>query len=164
CGIVGFMDRTGAADAPVGRHLLDMLAALGRCGPDSAGVAIFGRGPAKAGDDDRLVLRMTLGERGDGAGATDRLLPQAAAGGRGRAQSVTGSYVGLEVDGSADVRMLMELLEREMPHPSVEVISMGRRLEVVKQVGSPENLEATYAVSRAVGTHGIGHTRLSTES
>src|ERR1700752_1676250 len=41
---------------------------------------------------------------------------------------------------------------------------MGSRLEVVKQVGSPENLEARYAISSFVGTHGIGHTRRSTES
>src|SRR5687768_8637662 len=41
---------------------------------------------------------------------------------------------------------------------------MGRRLEVVKQVGSPQNLEATYHVSAFTGSHGIGHTRLSTES
>jgi len=41
---------------------------------------------------------------------------------------------------------------------------MGRRLEVIKQVGSPENLELTYGISAFVGTHGIGHTRLSTES
>src|SRR5262245_59667584 len=140
CGIVGFMDRTGAADARVGRHLLEMLAALGRRGPDSAGVAIFGRVPAKAGDDDRLVLRMAVGERGDGASATDRLLHQAGAAARVRAHSLTGSYFRLEVDGSADVRMLMEVLERQTPHPSVEVISMGRRLEIVKQVGTLENM------------------------
>ena len=41
---------------------------------------------------------------------------------------------------------------------------MGRRLEVVKQVGSPENLELTYGISSFVGTHGLGHTRMSTES
>jgi glutamate synthase domain-containing protein 1 len=166
CGIVGFMDRTGAAAAPVGRHLLEMLAALGRRGPDSAGVAIFGRVPAKAGDDHRLVLRVKLGERGDAASAAAELLQQAAAVARVCAHSLTGSYLRLEVDESADVRMLMEVLEGQTPHPaqSAEVISMGHRLEIVKQVGTPENLEATYAVSRAVGTHGIGHTRLSTES
>jgi glutamate synthase domain-containing protein 1 len=46
----------------------------------------------------------------------------------------------------------------------IEVISMGRQLEIVKQVGSPQNLEVTYNVSKFLGTHGIGHTRLSTES
>src|SRR5208282_3674040 len=37
-------------------------------------------------------------------------------------------------------------------------------LEIVKQVGSPAKLEAAYGVSRMPGVHGIGHTRMSTES
>jgi len=41
---------------------------------------------------------------------------------------------------------------------------MGRRLEIIKQTGSPDNLEKTYCVSDFKGTHGLGHTRLSTES
>ncbi|MGH7318389.1 MAG: hypothetical protein ACRELA_02015, partial [Candidatus Rokuibacteriota bacterium] len=46
----------------------------------------------------------------------------------------------------------------------VEVVSMGRRLEIVKQVGPPSHLEAEFGVSALRGTHGLGHTRLSTES
>ena len=46
----------------------------------------------------------------------------------------------------------------------IEVVSMGSSLEIIKQVGSPANLEKTYGVSRLSGTHGLGHTRLSTES
>jgi glutamine phosphoribosylpyrophosphate amidotransferase len=41
---------------------------------------------------------------------------------------------------------------------------MGRRLEIVKQVGAPAGLDADFGVSRWTGTHGLGHTRLSTES
>jgi hypothetical protein len=48
--------------------------------------------------------------------------------------------------------------------PDFEVVSVGRELEIVKQVGSPGNLEATYGISKMRGTHGLGHTRLSTES
>src|SRR5262249_7526691 len=43
-------------------------------------------------------------------------------------------------------------------------ICLGQRLNLAKQVGSPDELEKTYHVSRWAGTHGIGHTRLSTES
>jgi len=41
---------------------------------------------------------------------------------------------------------------------------MGQRLEIVKQVGAPAGLDAAFAVSQWTGTHGLGHTRLSTES
>jgi methylamine---glutamate N-methyltransferase subunit A len=43
-------------------------------------------------------------------------------------------------------------------------VSIGERLEIVKQVGSPRNLQLEFGVSRRRGTHGLGHTRLSTES
>ncbi|MCC7352420.1 MAG: amidophosphoribosyltransferase, partial [Anaerolineae bacterium] len=48
--------------------------------------------------------------------------------------------------------------------PGLEVVSMGYSLEITKQVGSPRNLEITYGISRFAGSHGLGHTRLSTES
>ena len=42
CGIVGFLDKLGRTERPLGQTLLAMLEALGCRGPDSAGVAIFG--------------------------------------------------------------------------------------------------------------------------
>src|SRR5947199_291621 len=48
--------------------------------------------------------------------------------------------------------------------PGTEVLCLGQRLSLFKQVGSPDQLEAAYAISALTGTHGIGHTRLSTES
>ena len=46
----------------------------------------------------------------------------------------------------------------------LEVLSLGRRLDLVKQVGCPSQLEAAYAVSSWTGPLAIGHTRISTES
>ncbi len=46
----------------------------------------------------------------------------------------------------------------------LEVLSLGRRLDLVKQVGSPSQLEAAYRVSTWTGPLAIGHTRMSTES
>jgi glutamine phosphoribosylpyrophosphate amidotransferase len=48
--------------------------------------------------------------------------------------------------------------------PGTEVVSGGHQLEIIKQVGSPEHLEVEFHISGRVGSHGIGHTRLSTES
>ena len=44
CGIVGFFEKSGTMDAPVGVTLLRMLTALGCRGPDSAGMALWGGG------------------------------------------------------------------------------------------------------------------------
>jgi glutamine phosphoribosylpyrophosphate amidotransferase len=46
----------------------------------------------------------------------------------------------------------------------LEILSLGRRLDLVKQVGSPAQLEAAYGVSTWSGPLAIGHTRMSTES
>ena len=46
----------------------------------------------------------------------------------------------------------------------VEVVSVGRQLELVKQVGHPNDLSDTFPLADFRGSHAIGHTRLSTES
>jgi glutamate synthase domain-containing protein 1 len=157
CGIVGFLDKSGNRRAPVGRVLLDMLTALGRRGPDSAGVALYGDH-----GDGKLVLRVKLGEDGQleakGAEVKERVQNIASV----VEMSLQGDYVRLVVEYRGEPTRLERAIESV--GEDIEVVSMGSRLEVVKQVGSPENLEATYSISSFVGTHGIGHTRMSTES
>src|SRR5262249_11806174 len=62
----------------------------------------------------------------------------------------------------AEIAGLEERVEALLP--GAEVICLGQHLYLVKQVGSPSQLEKTYQVSMLTGSHGIGHTRLSTES
>jgi glutamate synthase domain-containing protein 1 len=156
CGIVGFLNKTEERPYPVGATLIGMLRALGCRGPDSAGVAIY------SAPVDGWVIQIKLPERGDMAGACaavkaacDRHAPVVEAQG-------TGPYLRLVVGPGAGAVALQEAIESAAS--GVEVISLGRRLEVLKQVGSPDELERTYNISRIQGSHGIGHTRLSTES
>lgn len=157
CGIVGFLDKHGNRRAPVGQVLLKMLTALGRRGPDSAGVALYGDH-----SENVLVLRIKLGEQGlhkvEGARITETVKDLAPV----VEESAQGEYLRLVVDYQGDPTILERTIEAA--GAGIEVVSMGKRLEVVKQVGSPENLESTYGISSFVGTHGIGHTRMSTES
>jgi glutamate synthase domain-containing protein 1 len=154
CGIAGFLDRTERAAA--GPTVLRMLAALGCRGPDSAGVAIYGRAA------DGVVVRVKLGEKGafeeKGRRVADRVRQSA----RVREATVTAEYLRLVVEAGLDAPSLARSIEAQ--EGGLEVVSMGRRLEIVKQVGSPAQLESAYGVSRMAGTHGVGHTRLSTES
>jgi glutamate synthase domain-containing protein 1 len=157
CGIVGYFDRGGNVEYALGAGILKMLEALACRGPDSAGVALFGA-PAQ----NRFRVRVKLGEDADGA--ADRAVRIAAAiepFGPGDLIE-DGAYLRFSIRDSSDLRAFLsavESVDRE-----VEVVSVGRRLDVIKQVGSPANLERTYSISKMRGSHGLGHTRLSTES
>jgi len=120
-------------------------------------VALYGSG--EAGD---LVLQIKLGERGDFEARSQEIVARVQGLGTLRERSRTAAYLRLVLSDADDPRQVERLIEADDHH--VEVVSMGRHLEIVKQVGSPQSLDATYGVSKWTGTHGLGHTRLSTES
>ncbi len=155
CGIAGYFDKRPGGQASVGGLILSMLTALERRGPDSAGVALYGASPG-------VVLRTKLGESGDlvkRATAVTNLVRTFA---KVTNQQIQDRFLRLVVDSLQDVRCLERAIESV--HPDIELVSAGRCLELVKQVGTPADLETSFAVSQFKGTHGIGHTRLSTES
>jgi glutamate synthase domain-containing protein 1 len=154
CGIVGYFEKAGSSASPVGAKLLAMLQALGCRGPDSAGVALWGE-PV-----DGLIVRVKVGGT-DPEARTREILHRAARFGRIDARSTETSIIRFDM-GQADPRALAEAIEAV--GPDVEVVSLGRQLEIVKQVGAPAGLDREFGVAKMTGTHGLGHTRLSTES
>jgi methylamine---glutamate N-methyltransferase subunit A len=155
CGIVGFMNKSGSRSESLGATLIAMLRALACRGPDSAGVAIYNL-PA-----DGWVLQVKLPERDD-IEACSSVRAAAARFARVLDARTTGPYLRLVVEQVEDPVQLQQIIESVAA--GVEVISLGRRLEILKQVGSPDELDKTYDISAMDGSHGIGHTRLSTES
>jgi glutamine phosphoribosylpyrophosphate amidotransferase len=162
CGIVGFLDKRGGTDRPVGRTLLGMLRALSCRGPDSAGVAVFGppqpfwmarvaiRGSAPAGCPPLAEIGEDIRRMLDGMADVRRL----------ELAGVNLLYLEAEARAGADVLEEALLACRGVS----EVLCVGKRLELFKMVGSPDHLETISRLSQRVGSHGIGHTRLSTES
>ncbi len=157
CGIVGFLDKSGNRQAAVGQTLLAMLSALDRRGPDSSGVAVYADRGA-----DACVLRVELGEQGPFEPLADRVIEQVNSRVAVSTVDLRGPSLRLVITPPEHPGGLEQAIEAV--DSGVEVVSLGSRLELVKQVGSPANLDATYAVSSYIGTHGIGHTRMSTES
>ncbi len=109
-----------------------------------------------------LVLRIKLGERGrfeekgkEVAAQLGRLVPV-------HEQQVLSEYLRVIVGPVSNIHRLTQQVEELAT--GLELVSMGSRLEIAKQVGSPENLEQSYRIRSFQGLHGIGHTRLSTES
>jgi glutamate synthase domain-containing protein 1 len=60
-----------------------------------------------------------------------------------------------------DLKLLADIIE---DIPDAEVLSLGRSLEIVKDLGDAESVSQQYHLDRFVGTHAIGHVRMATES
>lgn len=155
CGIAGYLHRTSDA-APIGRVLLTMLEALGKRGPDSAGLALFGA-PEPAGE----ICWIKMPEDASPAEGERDVELRLAAVARTIRSARHGGLIRAVVVRNATVREFCETVERGV---GFEVVSLGRSLELTKQVGAPGNLDRSFNVAAFRGTHGIGHTRLSTES
>ncbi|MGO8791777.1 MAG: glutamine phosphoribosylpyrophosphate amidotransferase [Terriglobia bacterium] len=159
CGIAGFFDKSGDhRNSSIGQILITMLEGLACRGPDSTGVALF-----SPSVDRQVVLRVKLGDGEDCSALLQTLTAHLDRHFSGCYKlSNNGNSARLVVEGVKDLPAFaarIEALDKD-----IEVVSMGWALEIIKQVGSPANLEQTYGVSQLKGTHGLGHTRLSTES
>jgi glutamate synthase domain-containing protein 1 len=156
CGIVGFLDKRGGTDRPAGRTLLALLEALACRGPDSAGVGVLG--PPMPW----WVLQVKLPENASPEKTAEVIVQGLRDTAPVIRQQIDGAYLRIEVEGTAEPAVLEDRLLRAVE--GLEVVSLGHQLKVFKQVGSPAQLEQRYSVSQLTGSHGIGHTRLSTES
>ncbi len=153
CGIVGLFLKDKSLEPKLGAMLSDMLVTMTDRGPDSAGIAIYG-----APSDGRAKLTVQSSEPSvDFAGLEALLKPVDS--------SVTvelkSTHAVIETDAkqASDVR---ELLSQE--RPGVRVMGSGDSVEIYKEVGLPKDVVSRFGIREMGGTHGIGHTRMATES
>jgi methylamine---glutamate N-methyltransferase subunit A len=164
CGIAGIIYRNGDGERQVGRDMTRMLQAMKHRGPDSTGYALY------RGDADTYVMHVKLSEAADDdaelAQRVQRQRDQVEA--RMRAagaeiEELKGTLRTMTVifgfDG--DLKLLADAVER-VRH--TEVLSLGRSLEIVKDLGDAETVSAEYGLADYLGTHAIGHARMATES
>ena len=154
CGIVGLFAKSRDIEARLGSHLAAMLEQMSDRGPDSAGVAVY-RDPAPSG-----WSKLTLYAREDDYdwAAVAGGLAEAFGGveeGQLRARHAVFTVEAAAVDAEAWVR------DR---HAELRVMSAGRVIEIYKEVGRPERFVRDFRVFDFHGTHGLGHTRMATES
>lgn len=135
-------------------------------GPDSTGFALYGPPPR----DDRIVVRARLAE----ASRADQTVRAVADAVRACGASVVGE-IDLDDEAGAADRFARLVVRADGCRPSallgaleaiegVYVHSMGRRLEIVKDVGSADVVARRHRIDEFIGTHGLAHSRLATES
>jgi glutamate synthase domain-containing protein 1 len=166
CGIAGIIYRDGE-EHPIGNEMTRMLQSMKHRGPDSTGYALYGDHA-----DGGLVMRYKLADANTPRDFEfeDRLHRHrveverrlARLGARVDEVEEETPYafrVTFHYDG--DLKLLADLVE---DIPEAEVLSLGRALEIVKDLGDAESVHDQYGLSAFVGTHAIGHVRMATES
>src|SRR4051794_4627853 len=145
CGIVGLFCKNPELEPKLGSYLSAMLVQMDERGPDSAGVAIY-RDPAPDG-----FSKLTLY-------SADRDFDWGQLG--GEVVETREKHAVLLFEGDADE---VEATVRAA-HPDLRVMSAGRVIEIYKEVGRPRAFADAFKLGDFAGTHGLGHTRMATES
>lgn len=154
CGIVGLFLKDKALEPQLGQLLTQMLITMSDRGPDSAGIAIYG---AETSGQTKLMVQSDQPDV-DFAGLEKDL-------GRVLGQSVvmtvqdTHAVLDIATGTTAETRDALSSLR-----PCIRVMSRGDCLEIYKEVGLPKDVAHRFGIPQMAGTHGIGHTRMATES
>ena len=159
CGVSGIIYKNAGSDGPgpIGADLVKMLDSLAHRGRDSTGVTVVGEDT-----DEDLLVRVWTEHESDADTVLERAAEAVrASGGVVRRRDRVGAFIRLAVDYDDDVAKLAQaLLDTE----GVDLHSIGRASEVVKDVGTASDVDDRHAVGQLRGTHGIGHVRMATES
>lgn len=166
CGIAGLIHKGKSSN--VGGEMTAMLQALKHRGPDSTGYAVYGE--AAEGD---YIMRLKVAEaedmnRGRGIHAVlderiatvEGILEEngAKVKSKDRVRPYALRYV-ISHDGDTG-----EMAEHIEETEGVEILSLGNGLELIKDLGDASVVAEAYGLNDFNGTHGIGHTRMATES
>jgi glutamate synthase domain-containing protein 1 len=154
CGIVGLFLKDPKLEPQLGAMLTDMLITMTDRGPDSAGIAIYSSGKADSG---KLTVQSATPDvdfHNLDADLKDAI-------GQPVLMLVKSSHAVLEVPADQ-----LDAARSALSHlrPNVKVMSSGEGIEIYKEVGLPKDVAARFEVAKMHGTHGIGHTRMATES
>ncbi|MFK7746562.1 MAG: glutamine amidotransferase family protein [Roseobacter sp.] len=152
CGIVGLFLKDKSLEPKLGEMLTAMLVTMTDRGPDSAGIAIYGGD--KSGRSKMTVQSDTPDTSFIGLGDA---LSKAIGADVTLTVKSTHAVLDIPTGTSSAVRAILDDL-------GIRVMSRGDSLEIYKEVGLPKAVASQFALTQMSGTHGIGHTRMATES
>jgi glutamate synthase domain-containing protein 1 len=159
CGISGIMYKRSVEEglAPVGRDLVNMLQSMVHRGRDSSGITVAGER-----NDGDLIIRVWVDDSTNSSEILKRSSDTITSlGGQIENSSTQGSFLRLSVRFTGEVRKLAESLLNQQ---GLELHSIGKSSEVIKDVGTPNSIDGRHSIAGIQGTHGIGHVRMATES
>ncbi|WP_420555371.1 class II glutamine amidotransferase [Neptuniibacter marinus] len=154
CGIVGLYLKNKALESQLGALFTPMLIAMTDRGPDSAGFAIYG--DEVPDGSTKLTLRH-IDENYDWGSLAGSIKDDL---------DVTVDWFKNSKVAVFKVGCEAEVIQNYLAEKEADILilSAGQSIEILKEVGLPENIADTFNLVSMKGSHIIGHTRMATES
>ena len=150
CGIVGIYLKTKKFEKNLGKMLSGMLNNMESRGPDSAGFAIYKEENKK---NYKYSLCLNNTSVNDFEKKILKIFKKAQL-------SQFSDHVILKT--SENPKKINKILS--LNFPQVSIVGYGKSIEIFKQIGNPKDIVKKFNLESFSGTHGIGHTRMATES
>ncbi len=154
CGIVGLFLKDKSLEANLGQMLSEMLVTMTDRGPDSAGIAVY-----NAHQAGQVKITVQADDPQTDFDGLDKKL--GAAIGASVQMDVRDTHAVLTMPQASLDSAMAELRQLE---PVIRIMGRGESIEIYKEVGLPETVVRRFDIAKMSGTHGIGHTRMATES
>ena len=154
CGIVGLFLKDKSLEPRLGELLSAMLITMTDRGPDSAGIAIYG-----AAAEGLAKITVQSPQPDADFAALETLLKELTGGAATVIAKSSHAVVTLPSRHLDAARAAIRGVS-----PTLRIMGTGDSVEIYKEVGLPRDVVARFGVASMAGTHGIGHTRMATES
>ena len=154
CGIIGLFLKDNKLNCNLGSMLSSMLNTMSDRGPDSSGLAIYNR---------RDIGKIKLTLRSENHQEDFKEIRKELSQKLKLKFSLREHYNHIVLTVSKkDINKVEIFLSKSFSNLSL--MSSGENIEIFKEVGLPKNIIEKFNINEMNGTHGIGHTRMATES
>ena len=150
CGIVGIYLKTKKFEKSLGKMLSGMLNNMESRGPDSAGFAIYK-------NEEKKIFKYSLCT---GDLDFNRFKKEISKKIKKSKLNQYSDHVILKTP--IEPKTVIKIINNSFPE--ISLVGYGNSIEIFKQVGNPKDVVKKFKLDSFSGTHGIGHTRMATES
>ena len=149
CGIVGIYLKSKKFEKNLGKMLSGMLINMGSRGPDSAGFAIYKNEKKKEFKYSVCINDLTFEKF-----KIDILK-------RIKITNIQKNSDHVIISTKEKTEKVLDILNN---FKGISLVGYGKSIEIFKQIGNPKDVVKKFNLEKFSGTHGIGHTRMATES
>ena len=154
CGIVGLFLKDRTLDQQLGQLLSQMLITMSERGPDSAGIAIYGE-PSK--EESKITIQSS--NYSEDFDVLENISKQEAWDNVRLSRKDNHAVI---KTGAVHLKNVVKYINDNMSNS--RIMSIGDSVEIYKETGLPAEVIKRFSIDHMSGTHGIGHTRMATES